>query len=165
VRAVRRVRSPVQRVIAAIVASVTLLAGCVVLRAPRVDERPRWRLAAPAPAFDHGCVLGRAWIRKSGKDGVGMTVELRSRPEVGTGDCAVAIARAALVFPDGKRVDAGIRDVPLLRGRSLVYTWIAFPFDNNRAWNDGRDEAAFELDLVVAGAAAPTWRMKARHAF
>jgi hypothetical protein len=143
------------------IAAIVAAGGCVLLRPPSADARPRWRIVEPASAgFDHGCALGRAWIRKSGKDGVGMSIELRSR-----GDCAVAIARAALVFPDGKRVDAGIREVPPMRGRSLVYTWLAFPFDNNRAWNDDRVDATFELDLVVASAAAPTWRMKARHAF
>ena len=135
------------------------LGGCVVMRPPTPAERPRWRLTQPV-VFGHGCALGRAFVRKSGKAGVGMTLELRSRA-----DCAIAIRRAQLVLADGKRVDAGVREVPALRGRSLVYTWLAFPFDNTAAWNAGVVDGAFELDLVVAGAAAPTWRLPARHAF
>jgi hypothetical protein len=104
--------------------------------------------------------MGKAYVRKSGKAGVGMTVELRSRT-----DCAVAIARAELVLANGTRVAAGIRDIAPLVGRSLAYTWLAFPFDNNRAWNDGDVDGTFELDLVLNGEPAPTWRMPAHHDF
>jgi len=135
----------------------TLGGGCVLLRAPNQSERPRWRVTAPT-AYDHGCVLGRAFIRKSGKDGVGMTVELRSRTT-----CQVVIARAELVLASGERVPAGIRQVAPMTGRSLLYTWLAFPFDNNRAWNRGVVDGAFELDLVLDGAPAPTWRFAAHH--
>jgi len=134
------------------------LGGCVVTRAPSPAERPRWRLTAPT-TFEHGCALGRAFIRKSGKTGVGMAVELRSR-----GDCTVAIARAELVLASGERVPAGFMPVPPLAGRSLIYTWVAFPFDNNAAWNRGDVDGAFELDLVTNGDRAPTWRLPAHHA-
>lgn len=134
------------------------LGGCVLLRAPTLDERPRWRITADR-GWQHGCALGRAFVRKSGKAGVGMTVQLRSRT-----DCNVTIARAELVLASGERVAAGVRQVPAMKGRSLLYTWIAFPFDNNRAWNRGDVDGTFELDLVLDGAAAPTWRMPAHHA-
>lgn len=147
------------KAIAISAALVAALGGCVLLRAPRAEERPRWRLTAPT-AYDHGCALGRAFVRKSGKAGVGMTVELRSR-----GDCAVVIARAELVLANGERVPAGLRQVPPMKGRSLLYTWLAFPFDNNRAWNRGVVDGAFELDLVLDGTPAPTWRIPAHHDF
>ena len=134
------------------------LGGCVVTRAPRPDERPRWRITG-YQNFDHGCAWAKAFVRKSGKTGVGMTVELRSRT-----DCAIAIARAELVLASGERVPAGIRDVAPLAGRSLVYTWLAFPFDNNAAWNRGDVDGTFELDLVTNGDRAPTWRLPAHHA-
>jgi len=140
----------------AVVAALAL-AGCVLMRPPRPAERPRWRLAA-SPNFDHGCAWGKAFVRKSGKAGVGMTVELRSR-----GDCAIAIARAELVLASGRRVPAGILDVPPMQGRSLAYTWLAFPFDNNAAWNRGDVDGTFELDLVTNGERAPTWRLPAHH--
>jgi hypothetical protein len=149
-------------VLAALTAiAVALGSGCVLLRPPSASERPRWRLTAPSD-YAHDCIVGRAFVRKSGKTGVGMTLELRSR-----GDCAVTIARAELVLASGRRVPAGIRAVPPLAGRSLVYTWLAFPFDNNAAWNRGDRDGVFELDLAIAGAPAPatTWRIPARHAF
>jgi hypothetical protein len=141
------------------IAITVALGGCVVLKAPSSGERPRWRFTAPA-AWQHGCAVARAFVRKSGKAGVGVTVELRSRA-----DCAIAIARAELVLASGRRVAAGIREVPPMRGRSLVYTWLAFPFDNNRAWNDGDVDGTFELALVLDGAPAPVWRLPAHHAF
>lgn len=138
------------KLIATVVALIAL-GGCVVLRPPKPDERPRWRLDRMAP-FDHGCVIGRAFVRKSGKAGIGVTVELKSR-----GDCAVEIARAELVLGSGQRVPAGIRVVPPMQGRSVLYTWLAFPFDNNAAWNRGDDRGKLEFDLVVNGERAPTW--------
>jgi len=144
--------------LAATVAALIALGGCIVTRPPRPDERPRWRLSAPT-TFDHGCAWGKAFVRKSGKAGVGMTVELRSRT-----DCDVAIARAELVLASGERVSAGFMPVPTLVGHSLIYTWLAFPFDNNAAWNRGDVDGTFELDLVTNGDRAPTWRLPAHHA-
>jgi hypothetical protein len=119
-------------------------------------EFPRWRFTQPTEV-ERGCLLGRSFIRMSGKTGVGMTVELRSR-----GDCTVRFARAELVL-DGVRAPARLPEPLALRGRSLVYVWLPFEFDNEAAWNDGKRAGAFEIDLEVAGAMEPTWRIAADH--
>ncbi|MBZ0234402.1 MAG: hypothetical protein K8M05_18880 [Deltaproteobacteria bacterium] len=119
-------------------------------------EHPRWRFTAPAE-LEAGCVLGRSFIRMSGKTGVGVTVELRSR-----GDCTVRFTRAELVL-DGMRAPATLPAPLTLKGRSLVYVWLPFELDNERAWNEGKRAGTFELDLEVDGAAAPTWRIAADH--
>lgn len=148
--------SPARRArrVAILLATAMTATSCYLLRPPDSDERPRWRVAATELA--HDCVLARGFVRKTGKTGFGMTLELRSR-----GDCAVAIARAEVVLADGHRAPAGIRALAPLRGRSLIYTWLAFPFDNNAAWNRGVVDGQVELDLVVNGRRAPTWRLAA----
>ncbi len=119
-------------------------------------DYPRWRFIAPAEV-DRGCMRGKSVIRMSGKTGVGITVELRSR-----GDCNVRFVRAELVL-DGQRAPATLPAPLELRGRSLVYVWLPFEFDNQAAWNAGRRDGAFEIDLEVAGVVAPTWRIAADH--
>lgn len=131
----------------------------VVLAACGGNQRayPRWRFVeGPAAQVDAGCALGRAFVRMSGKTGVGLTVELRSR-----GDCLVRITRAELVLDD-QRAPATLPAEVALRGRSLVYVWLPFEFDNNRAWNEGRRTGTFEIDLEAAGVVTP-WRIAADH--
>lgn len=148
------------------------LAGCVITRPPRDSERPRWRIADDV-RFDSGCAIGRAFIRKSGKTGFGVTLQWKSR-----GDCKVALDAVTLKFDRPSAAlrvaarpgEAGAFDqggkvaVPVippvdLPGRSLVYAWLPVPFDNNDAWNDGLDHATLELAVVVAGAPATPWRI------
>ena len=59
------------------------LAGCIVVKPPHTHERPRWYVKNQT--VDVGCVSGVANIRKSGKQGIGMSVQLKSRS-----DCVVA---------------------------------------------------------------------------
>lgn len=140
------------RTIHLIAITAALVAGC----GGAYRELPRWRFTQPAET-ERGCVLGRGFIRMSGKTGVGVTLELRSR-----GDCTVRVARAELVL-DGKRAPATLPAPLELKGRSLVYVWLPFEFDNERAWNEGQRAGAFEIDLEVAGVATPTWRIAADH--
>lgn len=135
-----------------VIAWLAVLAAC----GGAYREYPRWRFT-DAAEMDSGCVLARSFIRMSGKSGVGVTVELRSR-----GDCTVRFARAELVL-DGVRAPATLPEPVALHGRSLVYVWLPFVFDNERAWNDGKRAGTFEIELEVAGAAAPTWRIAADH--
>jgi hypothetical protein len=118
-------------------------------------EFPRWRFTSTSEV-DAGCALGRAFVRMSGKTGVGLTVELRSR-----GDCPLRIARAELVL-DGKRAPAHLPAPIALRGRSLIYVWLPFEFDNEQAWNDHLRSGTFEIDLD-AGGTITTWRIAADH--
>ena len=131
-----------------------LVTGCVVTRPPRVEERPRWRLAAPA-SYAAACVEAEAWIRKSGKTGIGVALRLRSH-----GDCSFAIRGARMVFgAHGPTVASGGLATIALPGRSQLYAWLPVQFDNDGVWNDDRNDATLELDIAVAGQPAPTWRV------
>ncbi|MBK9036650.1 MAG: hypothetical protein IPL61_36275 [Myxococcales bacterium] len=119
---------------------------------------PRWSLDS-GTHLDHGCLDADAFVRTSGKTGVGVTVALRSHAT-----CAVTIARAELVVDD-LRVAAELPPVQTLPGRSLIYAWLPFPFDNNGAWNDGKRRGQFELEVIVGDGARATWIIPAHHAF
>lgn len=121
-------------------------------------DYPRWTVAAAATSQSE-CVLAQAWIRVSGKTGVGMTVQLRS-----LGDCTVRVARAELVIA-GQRVAAELPAALTLPGRSQAYLWLPFAFDNNQAWNDGARRGQFELVLEANGRAGAPWVIPATHGF
>ena len=127
------------------------LAGCVVMAPPA--QRARWSTTGNAD-LEAGCVLARAFVRKTGKDGFGLAVQLRSR-----GDCSVELGRAVLVFPDGARlaVNPG-QPRHDLTGHSLIYAWVPIEFDNNAAWNAEHNLAVVEI-AVTAGAAHTTWKI------
>lgn len=127
-----------------------LLGGCVVTRPPNLAERPRWSLRAPAHHAE-GCALADAFIRKSGKTGIGLSVRVRS-----TTDCTFTITASRIVF--GKRAfPAGAVGPIALPGRSQVYAWIPIRFDNDAIWNDDRNDATIELDVAVAATPTTTW--------
>jgi hypothetical protein len=96
------------------------------------------------------CAGIRAFVRKSGKQGLGVTVELRTRRP-----CAITVARAELVLSDGARARAELPPAAP-PGRSLVYLWTPIRFDGTAAWLRGVRGGQLELDLVVDGAAQPT---------
>jgi hypothetical protein len=127
-----------------------LIAGCGDRAKPR--QYPRW-IVEPTLTQEiawRDCAGVRAFVRKSGKQGIGVAVELRSRT-----DCEVTVPRAELVLDDGTRAAATLAVAPL-RGRSLVYLWLPVHFDGDAAWNRGARRGRLELDLAIAGAAQPT---------
>lgn len=131
-----------------------LIAGC----GGAYRDYPRWTIASDG-GNRTDCVEAHAFVRVSGKTGVGMTVQLRTY-----GDCAVRVARAELVI--GTQRHAADRPaLQTLPGRSLVYVWLPFPFDNNQAWNDGARTGQFELQLEANGHTGETWIIPATHAF
>jgi hypothetical protein len=129
-----------------------LFGACVVTRPPELAERPRWRLTAPA-TYAASCAQADAFIRKSGKTGVGVSLRVRS-----TETCTFTIAASRIVF--GKRVvPAGAVGPLALPGRSQLYAWLPVKFDNDAVWNDDRNDATIELDVVVAAQPAVTWKI------
>jgi ferric-dicitrate binding protein FerR (iron transport regulator) len=131
-----------------------LIAGCVVTRVPAAPERPFWHITDGAQ-YDAGCLTARAYVRKSGREGMGVAVQLRSR-----GDCAVAIT--------GGQLELGAQRVPVsapageplaMRGRSQLYAWLPIHFDGAAAWNDDSVHAQLVLSVTVNGTPAPPWRL------
>ena len=129
-----------------------LLGACVVTRPPELAERPRWRLTAPA-TYAADCAQADAFLRKSGKTGLGLSLRVRS-----TGGCTFTITASRIVF--GRRVvPAGAVGPLALPGRSQLYAWLPIKFDNDAVWNDDRNDATIELDVAVAAGTTTTWRI------
>jgi hypothetical protein len=129
---------------------ILLLAGCVAIRPPELHERPLWRITGN-DMLDADCVIARAFVRKSGKQGIGMAVQLHSRT-----DCTFAPTSIALVFADGSTQSLPLPPPTLLHGRSLLYAWYPLAFDNNAAWNAGKHDATLAL-AYTAGTRTGTW--------
>ncbi|HXU80660.1 MAG TPA: hypothetical protein VN914_04645 [Polyangia bacterium] len=100
-----------------------------------------WRVAQPA-ARSVGCASVDAWVSKSGKAGLGLTVELRPREPA----CSPRLGGATLVVA-GQRVST----VPVRTGAEHHY--LPFLFDNDRAWRAGVRDAHVELLLDTGGPA------------
>ncbi len=137
-----------------VVTSLLALAAC----GGPIRAYPRWILG-DGSRFAADCLEAEAFVRTSGKTGVGVTVALRSRAT-----CAVRITRAELIFDDG-RAAAELPPAEELPGRSLAYAWLPFAFDNNAAWNRGVHHGRFELDVAIGDAPPRTWVIAAEHRF
>jgi hypothetical protein len=136
----------------------SVLVGCVVMRPPWVDERPRWQLVDPGAQLDTACVIGRAFVRKSGKQGIGIALQLRSRET-----CHVTFTAARLELAGGKTIEVAPPASRVLPGRSLVYTWWPVRFDNNAVWNRGHHDGELVLDYAIGGVTG-SWRVAMRQA-
>jgi hypothetical protein len=131
--------------------SIALASGCIVTQPPKLDQRPRWYLQQGA-ALDADCLLGNAFVRKSGKQGIGLALQLRSRH-----DCTVSIDTVRVAFAKTTVEVPAIAPMQL-RGRSQIYAWLPVPFDNNTAWNRERNHATLELALRINGKPV-TWAL------
>jgi hypothetical protein len=126
-----------------------LLGACGDPQHPR--HYPRWVVEPAAVDIQwRDCVGVRAFVRRSGKQGIGVTLEVRSRT-----DCAVTIAAATVVLEDGTRAAGELPALDGLRGRSLAYLWMPVRFDGDRAWNRGSRRGQLELTLALGGVAQP----------
>ncbi len=125
-----------------------LLCACTDPMHPRTY--PRWVVDGAADVAWRDCAGLRAFVRKSGKEGIGVSLEVRSRK-----DCAAAIVRAQLVFDDGARAAATIPALPALGGRSLRYLWMPIHFDGDDAWNRGVRRARLDVEVAIDGVAQP----------
>lgn len=124
--------------------------ACTISEAPRLEQRPRWNIGT-GERYDAGCVAARAFVRKSGKQGLGLAVQLRSR-----GDCRVAITGARLAIGGRDLAIPGVAPIDL-PGHSQAYAWLPVRFDNNAEWNAGHVDAWLVLAIRIDGAPARDW--------
>ncbi len=87
------------------------------------------------------CVELDAYVKKSGKTGVGIVLALRPvAPK-----CSVELEAASLDI-GGEPV--AVSTLPAAQEvRAATYLYLAFPFDNEAAWNAGRNDGALRLRL------------------
>jgi hypothetical protein len=124
-----------------------MLAVCAATPAPRYPRNfPRWVVTGDG-ARQLACGPAQAWVSKSGKTGVGLSIEAPG--------CELRIDSATLIIDDTRVPGRALTDD---RGRP----YLAFEFDNEALWNQGRRTGRFDLRLHTGGAAVE-WQVKAEH--
>ena len=120
-----------------------------------------WQLEGADVRF--GCLAARAWVSKSGREGVGVTIRLENVSEVA---CVVAVTRAT--FSVGEMELGAVEAPPLLdengaavdgalAAHTVRFAYVAWSFDNSpaaRAKPNGELGAAFTVDGLAASLAA-----------
>ena len=126
---------------------------------------PEWRLTSLL-RLDQGSLRVRGWFSKSGKEGVGLTLRLRSCGEamVGRDSAArpperggaapiprVAVTRASLEVAGAGSFAAELPLPVELAPGATRDLYLPFAFDNERLWNDGRRSGQLLVELVIDG--------------
>ena len=133
------------RICAARIALAAVAAACLATSRPTMRRNyPSWQLKHLGER-KLACTRFDAYVKKSGKTGVGIV--LAFRPE--RTSCAIAVLAAGLDI-GGERVPASA--LPMVSGSSgPQFVYLAFPFDNETAWNEERTRGSFHLKLSVGG--------------
>lgn len=135
--------------------------ACAATPAPRYQrDYPFWEVTGnAAPVF--GCAEAAAWVSKSGKTGLGLTVRLHATG----GACSVDLTGASLELVD-RRVARGVperRHLDLARCQ-VEHVYVPFRFDSEAAWNAGVRSGTIDIQLATGGVSR-AWRMPAEHRF
>jgi hypothetical protein len=139
-----------------------LLAGVASMATEQPPERG-FALWGPDGAGSRavGCATVEAWVSKSAKTGLGLTLGARARGREPA--CTVAVEDATLYLSSGQEVRPGaalpreltIGDGSQAEGGGSIY--LPFAFDNNHAWNTGVRSATLRVTLRGQGEARVTW--------
>jgi len=105
---------------------------------------PTWERTTRGTQVLADCADVDAWASKSGKEGLGVTLELRGRS---TTPCVVTITAARLRVGVEEYLAKQLPEPPTVRLGQRVNAYLAFAFDGDRAWNDG---AAGALVITAA---------------
>jgi hypothetical protein len=119
---------------------------------------PEWTLSNGVQSV--GCAQVEAWVGKSGKQGVGISLALRKATNV---PCSVQVAGASIVV-GGERVTTKLGRRVLALTAEDQYLYLPFVFDNEAAWNENRRAGSFELALETRGVQGRL-TMEMRHAW
>ena len=96
--------------------------------------------------FAIGCARVEAWVARSGKEGIGVSIAARSDAP----DCTVLLSEAWLNLPKGAVKAVSLPGPARLSDRErLMYVPIAF--DNEAAWNGGERTGELILRFEVGG--------------
>src|SRR4051812_18936643 len=132
-----------------------ILAGAATCPSLETRVFPQWEIQTPPPRVT-GCALVTAWVVRSGKEGVAITLELDTEQP----RCDVELKSATLKLPS-RAVPAALRLPPAMElvPGAARHAWLAFPFDGDQAWNDGERTATLQVSQVVAGEPHP-WTLE-----
>jgi hypothetical protein len=112
---------------------------------------PHWRFDEPARRT-LACAEVETWVARSGKEGAGVTVEVRA-PDV---SCEVSIERAELWLRERSIAARSLPGTLQLHSGETLHAWLVFPFDGDAAWNAGEHKARLRLGLRT-GDATQEW--------
>jgi hypothetical protein len=111
---------------------------------------PLWTVRGQ-PTGRAGCAEVSPWISKSGREGIGVTVRLRAMQD----NCVVTLRSAAIVV-DGTEYRAASLPAALTVGSGgPSHMYLAFVFDNLRAWKEQRNKGELVLGFADVGASRP----------
>jgi hypothetical protein len=117
-------------------------ASCFPSEGPR--QYPTWERTTQGIQVLADCAEADAWVSKSGKEGMGVTLQLAGRS---TTPCVVTIKSARLRLGNEEYAAHALPEPPMLQLGQHVLAYLPFSFDGDRAWND-----KVEGDLVIEGA-------------
>lgn len=152
--ALRRRASPMPRLIRMGVLLAGLLATAATSQIPPIIRPlPIWSRQENA-AFATGCANLLAWVSKSGKLGLGITLEVHTAGPT----CEVRLERANLSIagasiPSSLSLPVVVRSSPSATGAQYV----PFEFDNDGAWRRGDRGAVIELILTTPTGGTARW--------
>ncbi|MBI2896906.1 MAG: hypothetical protein HYY06_25330 [Deltaproteobacteria bacterium] len=98
-----------------------------------------------------GSVVG-VWAARSGREGVGIVVQVRQAYQPGAGEGMLVVDSASTVLELGRRRIRPGRVVPGPSPGGASRTYLVFRFDGLGSWNAGERSARLRLALVVGGA-------------
>jgi hypothetical protein len=154
------------RFVSAVAFAGVLIVCAATPRAPPVPPPPVPMWKVPADEIQLACGTATAWVAKSGKTGIGLTV--RVVPRAADQPCP-AVINATLRFADGT-----VTGVPVVtkaieelgppppgdfRDRrhepksipGTMFHYLGFEFDNEERWNRGDRNATLELAITAGG--------------
>lgn len=141
-------RAPTTALVCVGVVTALSVFGCI---PPRSNQPAVWNLA-DAPARRVGCGDFEAWVVKSGRQGVGVTVRLNSLEAA----CAMRVQRASIViFGDAEHPAARLPAPVVVGAGKPIHLYLPFLFDNLGAWRRGSRDG----ELVLTVTATPVGRV------
>lgn len=138
--------SPAARVTRLAAICVATLVCAATTQAP--PNYPSWQALGPD---EHriGCARVEAWVSKSGKEGFGVTVDLRS--VAGDGGCHVELTQASFRDAAGTLTEAALPPPLDACGDVRTHAYLPFAFDNQALWNRSLQNPAFRSGVLVLG--------------
>ena len=129
---------------------VTMCVACLVCGATsrEAPNYPSWRTLGPDEQ-QSGCARVEAWVSKSGKEGFGVTVDLRSADV--DGPCAVEITQASFRDAGGTITNAPLPPPLEAPNDVRAHVYLPFAFDNQSVWNRSLEDPAWRRGVLLLG--------------